>query len=97
MPTELQRKAQERINLARDIENNGFKMTPCSSYENEGRKCIMLPGNKRSSRCAECVCRKRSYDGLSNAQERNVPRESDWSKLDRQETILKEQEEQASA
>ena len=72
-------------------------MTPCSGYKNEGRKCIMLPDNERSSRCAKCVRRKRSCDGLSDAWERNVPRESDWSKLDRQETTLKEQEEQASA
>jgi hypothetical protein len=88
------RKRKERIKLAREIEDRGFEMTPCSCCEKENRKCVM--DSERSSRCAECVRRKRSCDGLSDAWERNVPSERAWTAIERQEAVLEEQEEAAA-
>ena len=69
------RKNKERIKLARDIETRNFEMSPCSHYEREGRQCVV--DSEQSSRCAECVRRKRSCDGLADGWDKNVPREND--------------------
>jgi hypothetical protein len=95
MATDVSRKQKERIALARRIENTGFDMAPCSSCEKEGRKCVM--DTALSSRCAECVRRKRSCDGLSDAWTKNVPSQNDWMAIERQENALEEQEERAAA
>ena len=94
MSSESLKKRKERISLARDIESLGTEMSPCSGCTKDGRRCVML--EERSSRCAECIRRKRSCNGLSDSWERNVPRESDWVSIERQTLALEEQEERAA-
>jgi hypothetical protein len=95
MSSESHRKNKERIKLARDIETRGFEMSPCSHCEREGRRCVV--DSEQSSRCAECVRRKRSCDGLTDGWDKNVPRENDWVAIERQENALEELEERAAA
>jgi hypothetical protein len=95
MSSDNHRKIKERLNLARKIETLGIEMTPCSKCQRQNRKCVM--DSAQSSRCAECIRTKSSCDGMSDAWEKNVPRQSDWVALENQKRSLEEQEEEAMA
>ena len=55
--SESARKKREHLLLAREIENKGFEIDPCSYYKKEEQKYIIL--EERSDRCSECVRLKR--------------------------------------
>ena len=95
MSRETLRKRKERIELARDIEDHGIQMAPCSHCSREGRRCIFL--EERSLRCAECVRRKRNCNARADEWEKNVPSESQRMAIDTQIRSLEAEKAEAMA
>jgi hypothetical protein len=83
MPSLRSRKTIERDDLVARILRNGFEMNACSACMCANRTCI---SSADSSKCAECVRRKRVCD--------QQPSHGDWAKLNREEDRLDREEEE---
>jgi hypothetical protein len=59
MPPDRSKKLKERIDLVRNIELSGIKMSPCSFCDHNRHKCVVAEQLKR---CLECACRGQKYD-----------------------------------
>jgi hypothetical protein len=53
MPPERSKKLKERINLARNIELSGIKMSPYTFCDHNGHKYVVA---EQSKRCSEYAC-----------------------------------------
>jgi hypothetical protein len=92
MPAVRSKKYLERLELARRTENGGFESMPCSTCIKENRKCIVSDGT--SERCAECTRKGLSCDVIKRRL-RDIPTLSDWASIDRQQEVLRLEEEKA--
>jgi hypothetical protein len=57
----LAKNCLEREALALHILCTGFEMFPCSNYEKNNTKCVVLD-KENSSCCSKCVLRKVKYN-----------------------------------
>jgi hypothetical protein len=87
MPAERSKKLKERLELARQINNWGTEMPPCSYCERNDRKCCVA---ESSTRCGECVRRGQKCDVEG-------PSLSDWASLEREEQRLQSEKTEALA
>lgn len=93
MTSEAARKKLERIALALRIDRSqsAEEMSPCDFCRLHRRRCIV--DSSESTRCSECVRRKRSLCNYTT----KLPSLGDWSSLDRQRQKLRDEEEEAMA
>jgi hypothetical protein len=59
MPPDCSKKLKERIDLARNIELSGIKMSPCSFCDHNRHKCVVA---EQSKRCSEYARRGQKCD-----------------------------------
>src|SRR4051812_14284978 len=93
MTSESARKKLERIALALRIDRSisAEEMSPCDFCRLHKRRCVV--DSRESTRCSECVRKKRSSCNYSA----RLPSLNDWSSLDRQRQRLRDEEEEAMA